>query len=462
MKPIGAYDEMAVFLTENWWVDHGGPHHWDIEPGGTITVNIEGLTNGGQALALAALQFWADVADINFQVTAGSADITYDDEQFSAFFDYTGTAGFFTSATVNVDKNANNGVKSLDSYTFRAFVHETGHVLGLGHLGYYNGNTSYETGAYFRNDSWQVSTMSYFSQVANPTVNASGARSLTPMIADILAVQSLYGAAPDTRSGDTIYGFGSNTGVPIYDPSSFPSTDIAITIYDAGGVDTFDYSSFSDNQLIDLKAEGISNTGGLIGNLVISRNVDIENATGGSGDDFITGNTSKNLLIGNAGDDTLRGEAGDDQLFSGFGDDRAEGGGGEDLIRTGPGKDTLLGGSGDDTLGASNKSDLLRGENGRDLLLGSNGNDRLFGGSSADTLLGGNGRDTLTGDNGFDRLRGQDGDDVLEGGAGGDFLDGDAGTDTASYANAGAGVQVRLWNGDGVRATRSATQLLGD
>ncbi len=171
--------------------------------------------------------------------------------------------------------------------------------------------------------------------------------------------------------------------------------------------------------------------------------------TGSSGMDLLVGGLGQDTLIGAAGDDTLRGEADDDQLFSGFGDDRAEGGGGDDLVRTGPGRDTLLGGAGNDTLGASNKSDLLRGEAGRDLLLGSNGNDRLFGGASADTLLGGNGRDTLSGESGFDRLRGQDGNDVLEGGAGGDFLDGDAGTDTASYANAGAGVQVRLWNGDG-------------
>lgn len=182
--------------------------------------------------------------------------------------------------------------------------------------------------------------------------------------------------------------------------------------------------------------------------------------SGGDGDDFIRAGPDRDTLIGDAGDDTLDGGGGNDQIFAGFGDDQANGGDGADFIRTGPGADTVLGGTSDDTLGASNGNDVLRGEDGRDLLLGSNGNDRLFGGSSPDTLLGGNGRDTLLGEGGFDRLRGQDGDDVLEGGLGGDFLDGDAGTDTASYANAGSGVQVRLWNGDGTQGEAAGDQLL--
>ncbi len=159
------------------------------------------------------------------------------------------------------------------------------------------------------------------------------------------------------------------------------------------------------------------------------------------GNDSVSGLEGRDTLIGGAGDDTLRGDGGNDQLFSGFGDDRADGGDGADLIRTGPGKDTLLGGADNDTLGASNRSDLLRGGDGDDLMLGSNGNDRLFGDGGNDTLLGGNGRDTLEGGTGADRLVGGN----------------SGGADVASYANAGAGVQVRLWNGDG-----TAGDALGD
>lgn len=169
---------------------------------------------------------------------------------------------------------------------------------------------------------------------------------------------------------------------------------------------------------------------------------------GAGGNDSLSGDAGSDQLFGDAGDDTLvggddgdtlNGGAGNDQLFSGQGDDRADGGDNHDLIRTGGGKDTLIGGNGNDTLGASNGGDLLRGEAGADLMLGSNGNDRLFGGAAADTLLGGNGRDTLSGEAGADRLVGG------------------AQIDTASYATAGAAVQVRLWNGDG-----TAGDALGD
>jgi len=237
--------------------------------------------------------------------------------------------------------------------------------------------------------------------------------------------------------------------------------------YDGGGdVDTIDYSSTLLGVVVNLSLSSDHAFGPEIDTDQI---INVENVVGGKGSDQITGDgfanlliggdgadtldgglgndslyggEGKDLLIGRGGNDTLRGEGGNDQLFTGFGDDRGEGGAGNDLIKTGPGKDTLLGGSGDDTLGASNRSDLLRGEAGNDLMLGSNGNDRLFGGDGNDTMLGGNGRDTLQGDAGADRLVG-----------GGN-------TDTASYADAGAGVQVRLWAGDGTKGEATGDQLI--
>ncbi len=198
---------------------------------------------------------------------------------------------------------------------------------------------------------------------------------------------------------------------------------------------------------------GRDNINGENGNDQILGGDGADRLVGGSGDDAIEGGDDNDLidgafgndmLVGDAGDDTLLGENGDDQLFAGFGDDRANGGNGADFIRTGPGKDTLLGGADNDTLGASNRSDLLRGGDGDDLLLGSNGNDRLFGDGGNDTLLGGNGRDTLEGGTGADRLVGGN----------------SGGADVASYAGAGAGVQVRLWNGDGTAGDAAGDALL--
>ena len=53
--------------------------------------------------------------------------------------------------------------------------------------------------------------MSYFRQNHDKFVEASFAYPVTPMIADIIAIQKLYGA-PDRyqRTGDTVYGYGSN------------------------------------------------------------------------------------------------------------------------------------------------------------------------------------------------------------------------------------------------------------
>jgi len=77
-------------------------------------------------------------------------------------------------------------------------------------------------------------------------------------------------------------------------------------------------------------------------------------------------------------------------------------------------------------------------------LLGTTGNDVLLGGSGNDHLHGGDGNDVLNGGAGNNELFGDNGNDVLFSGPGNDLLDGGAGNNTASYANATAGVHVDL------------------
>ncbi len=48
---------------------------------------------------------------------------------------------------------------------------------------------------------------------------------------------------------------------------------------------------------------------------------DVENVTGGSGNDTLAGNVSPNRLVGNDGSDTLVGSGGSDDLQGGNGDD---------------------------------------------------------------------------------------------------------------------------------------------
>lgn len=71
----------------------------------------------------------------------------------------------------------------------------------------------------------------------------------------------------------------------------------------------------------------------------------------------------------------------------------------------------------------------------------------VTGSGAPETINGGAGDQILIGLGGKDYLNGGDGDDVLIGGAGPDRLNGGAGIDTASYAGSGAGVNIKLSNG---------------
>ena len=140
------------------------------------------------------------------------------------------------------------------------------------------------------------------------------------------------------------------------------------------------------------------------------------------------------LIAGDNNDNSLTGSENADDL---------SGAGGNDALVGLSGSDRLDGGAGDDT---------LDGGDGQDRLFGDAGNDRLSGGSGADALDGGTGDDALSGQDGDDILRAGDGTDTLSGGTGVNMLDGGGGVDTASYAFAGAGVQVNL-RGGGPQAT---------
>ena len=313
--PVYTNDQIANQLTTAFWNFVGvPPSHWNIATGGSLTVNITALTAGGQFFAQAALKTWSESTGINFVYTAGPAQITFDDaDPNSAYEFHTIVNGFITSASINISTDWIAGdLGNLNSYSYQTYLHEIGHALGLGHAGNYNGDAMYGVNNQYLNDSWQTSVMSYFSQDDNTYVNADFAFITTPMVADVIAVNSFYGAATATRTGNTTYGFNSNAGNVIFDATQFP--DVSYAIVDNGGTDTLDYSGFTQGQLIDLSAEAFSNIGGVAGNVTIARGSTIENAIGGSGNDSIFGNSVSNFLQGNFGSDSLDG--GDGLLLS--------------------------------------------------------------------------------------------------------------------------------------------------
>jgi hypothetical protein len=315
-------DQIAEFLETTYWTGNGTvARRWDAGEGDTITVNLTALTVAGQVLARAALALWSDVTGITFSEIATSAQMTFDDDEDGAFASVSRLGAFITSANINVSTDwLTTYGTTLDTYSFQTYIHEIGHALGLGHAGPYNGSADYGVDAAYLNDSWQATVMSYFSQSENTFINASYAFVMTPQVADILAIQNMYGLATSIRDGDTTYGFNSTAGNAVYDATSFTRIT-SYTIIDTGGTDTMDYSGSGANQRLDLREEHFSNLQGGTGNVGIARGTVIENAIGGTGDDTLIGNAADNVLTGNNGDDTFYSSGGDDTVDGGTGND---------------------------------------------------------------------------------------------------------------------------------------------
>ena len=335
---LGTLDQLADYLETVFWNDFGTVNrNFNLGATGTspksgaLTYNTSsnsqdanGLTAARASLVDEAFKLFESTLGIDFQLTtAAGSDFRFGDNQNGAFASYNLSSSITNYANINVNSSWYGGLSGFGNYTFQTILHEIGHGLGLGHQGLYNGTGEYSTDADFTNDSWQASMMSYFSQTDNTSIDASYAFLSTPMVADWIALDDLYGSygygISNAFLGNTTYGF--NTTISAGTSTIFnelkdwiPTT--AFTVVDGGGDDTLDFSGFSDTQLIDLRPSDksatnvyASNIGGKTGNLTIAPGTFIEAAIGGSGDDQIRGNTSNNTLDGGLGTDTA--------LFSG-------------------------------------------------------------------------------------------------------------------------------------------------
>jgi len=125
------------------------------------------------------------------------------------------------------------------------------------------------------------------------------------------------------------------------------------TFVGGAGTDTVSYALRTTTVKVSLDATKlwVPFTNGATGEFD-SIGVDVENLTGGAGDDSLRGNANPNIILGGAGIDTIEGGAGKDTLYGEAGADKLYGGAGDDQLIGGIGVDLLIGGDGDDFIDA--------------------------------------------------------------------------------------------------------------
>jgi Ca2+-binding RTX toxin-like protein len=208
------------------------------------------------------------------------------------------------------------------------------------------------------------------------------------------------------------------------------------------GLDLASYSLATASVRVDLAISGPQDSGGGGTDTLLS----IEGLVGSSFDDILIGNTGDNVLSGGAGNDVLIGLLGSNVM---------EGGAGTDTVSYAAARSSV---TVDLAISGSQPTFSEGGFSvARDTLLGIEnviGSDWVMG----DTLKGDGGANWLTGGGGSDTLMGRGGDDLLDGGSQ---------IDTASYAEAAAGVVVDLGiagaqqTGDGVDILIGIESLTG-
>jgi Ca2+-binding RTX toxin-like protein len=121
------------------------------------------------------------------------------------------------------------------------------------------------------------------------------------------------------------------------------------TLVGGAGIDTVSYADRTLQVKVSLNAANLWAVGqnGAAGELD-SIAADIENLTGGDGNDSLRGSSGANIIHGGLGNDTIEGGAGNDALYGDAGNDLVYGGAGNDMLVGGAGTDTLVGGDGDD------------------------------------------------------------------------------------------------------------------
>jgi serralysin len=499
--------------------------------GGTVTYYFDpaSLWTATEKAALAGgLMLWSAEANIQFAETAALATASFTFTRGQDGGASTGIPGTYaTVGGTTLGANASGGNISIDTsvpgfgpiggaftaiggYAYQTFLHEEGHMLGLGHGGGYNGSVNSATEQFSVYDSRLYTLMSYIDPsdttakyyASAPVTGTDWGRSAdgylnvptTPMMLDIAAAQRIYGVATSgpLGAGGQTFGFNSNIAGAIHSYFDFTiNTAPVVTLWDGGTNNTLDVSGWSSNATINLAPGTFSSAGGMTNNIGIALGTQINTAIGGSGNDTITGNSFANTLSGGRGNDILDGGAGNDTVdysadtaargatavsvylssniaVDGYGNydtiTNIENVVGSDINNTGY-NDVILGDGVANSIDARGGGDIVVANAGDDVVYGGLGVDAIYGGDGNDTLIGSNFTaiyngeiDYLFGDAGNDTIYvGTAGHAYIDGGLGNDKIVGGSGTD---YVLSGRGNDVVTLGGGVDLAIIYATELV--
>ena len=292
-----------------------------------IAAGMSAMNAVQQAATRNVLAQYANLTNLSFSELAGSPGsahmryaLSLEPDTAHAYHPGAGNGG---DSWYNTNKYNN---PTVGNYQWMTFLHETGHALGLKH--------GHESPALSPDrDSLEFSVMTYRSYIGSSLDDDSGfsnetwGYAQTPMMYDIAALQRLYGADFSFNSDDSVYSWDYMTGafringVTQWAPGG---PRVLMTLWDGGGIDTYDLSGMQQFQsTIDLRpGEWTTLSNSLLANLgdghkargnvanALLYNGDtrslIENAIGSPGTDTIIANQAANRLTGSGGNDTFR------------------------------------------------------------------------------------------------------------------------------------------------------------
>jgi serralysin len=271
--------------------------------------------------------------------TKANIRIANSDTPGTAFAYYPGT-GYDEAGDVWLgsayDSNPGYSLKApvAGNYAWLTMIHELGHALGLEH----SHENPATPSAY---DHMQYTVMSYRAYQNAPLTgygNEQWGFAQSFMMYDIAALQHMYGADYTTNSGNTVYKWDPNSGDTLVNGQvaiDAGGNRIFATIWDGGGIDTYDLSAYTTNLNIDLRpgqyskfsdvqlsnlGNGNYASGNIYNALLYNGDVRslIENIIAGSGNDNIIGNAANNTITTGGGNDTIDGKEGiDTVVFTG-------------------------------------------------------------------------------------------------------------------------------------------------